>query len=76
VDLVVGLAVADILKALVVVPSPVEGCVAVWNKLAEHVVGRMCALVKSVAPVLNPGVPASLPIWEGADVASSKDVLL
>ena len=73
-NLVIASAVAHILKTLVVMSSPEEGNIAVWNELAQHVESCVRALVESIDPVLNSRLLTSLPVWERADVSCGIDV--
>ena len=73
-NFVVAGAMSNVLKTLVVMPSPEEWDVAIWDKLAHHVECGVGPLIKSVDPVLNSCLLAGLPIWERANISSSIDV--
>ena len=73
-NFVVAGAMSNVLKTLVVMSSPEEWDVAIWDKLAHHVESSVRPLIKSVDPVLNSSLLTSLPIWERANISSRIDV--
>lgn len=67
-------AVANVLKTFIIVPSPEERSVAIWDELSKHIESSVGALVKSVDPMFDSGLLSSLPIWEGTNVTCSVNV--
>jgi len=73
-NFVVAGAMSNVLKTLVIMSSPEEWDVAIWDKLAHHVESCVRPLIKSVNPVLNSSLLTGLPIWERANIPSRIDV--
>ena len=69
-NFVVAGAMSNVLKTLVVMSSPEEWNVTIWDKLAHHIKGSIRPLIKSIDPVLNSSLLTCLPIWERANISS------
>jgi hypothetical protein len=73
-DFIVADGVADILNRLIIMSSPEEGSVAVWNEFTKHIKSSIGTLIHSMNPMLNSDVFTRFPVWKGAHVSGSVDI--